>query len=135
MQEEIADAERLAIFVFDADRMKTYGVHWRALLPGKDGERSFFRVNGLSSPEVARLGLQAGENRADQQLQGWAEIRAVEVRKQPPLVLNPAEPPPRHGVVVGWPTASQDKNKLALALAAKIKSFRWDGYTALEVLS
>ncbi len=68
MPSEIADTERLAIFVFDSDDMKEDGVHWRAFLPGKDGERSLYRIDGLDFCEVAAIGQQLAEQRVSQKL-------------------------------------------------------------------
>jgi hypothetical protein len=125
MQEEIADTEGLAIFVYDSGKMKTDGVHWRAFLPSRDGERSFFRVDELSEQEVALIG-RAGVagNRQDQKLQGWAQIVASEVRSRPPLALKTDEPPPRHGVIEAWPAELQDRNRLAIELAGVARTFR-----------
>jgi hypothetical protein len=124
MEELIADAEPLAIFVYDSDKMKTDGAHWKAFLPAKDGERSFFRVSELSEAQVAEIGHREAATRQDQQLQGWAEILGSDVRTRPPLWLKVVEPPPRHGVILGWPAESQDKKKLAMALAGVAKTVR-----------
>jgi hypothetical protein len=125
MEELIADTEPLAIFVYDSDKMKTDGAHWKAFLPGKrDGERSFFRVVDLSNDEVNEIGEREAASRANQQLRGWAKIVAVDVSSRPPLTLKGREPPPRHGVILDWPTESQAKNELAMALAGLAKTVR-----------
>ena len=125
MQQEIADTEGLAIFVYDSGKMKRDGVHWRAFLPGKDNERSLFRVDELSEQEIALIGRAgAAGNRQDQQLQGWAQIGASDVRSRPPLELIADEPPPRHGVIKGWPAALEERNKLAMALAGVARTVR-----------
>lgn len=124
MDEAIADAEPLAIFVYDSEKMKTDGAHWKAFLPSKDGERSFFRVDTLSEAEVAEIGHREAASRQDQQLRGWAEILGLNVRHNPPLRLKAVEPPPRHGVILDWPAESQDKKKLAMALAGVAKTVR-----------
>jgi hypothetical protein len=124
MEAAIADAESLAIFVYDSDKMKTDGAHWKAFLPSKDGERSFFRVDLLSEAEVTDIGRGAAAARLDQQLRGWAEVLALRVRENPPLRMVVVEPPPRHGIIVDWPPDSQDKKKLAMALASVAKTVR-----------
>jgi len=64
MHPEIADRERLAIFVFDSDDMKEDGAHWRAFMPGKsDGERSLYRVDGLDFCDVAAIGQDLASQR------------------------------------------------------------------------
>jgi hypothetical protein len=125
MEEEIADTESLAIFVYDSGKMKTDGVHWRALLPSRDGERSLFRVDELSEPQIAEIGRsEAAENRDGQRLQGWARLVAREVRTHPPLELKADEPPPRHAVIRNWPAELQDRNRLAMALADVASTYR-----------
>jgi hypothetical protein len=124
MEASIADAEPLAIFVYDSEKMKTDGAHWKAFLPSKDGERSFFRIEALSESGVAEIGKEAAAGRQDQQLRGWAEIFALTVRNNPPLQMTVVEPPPRHGIIIGWPPESQDKKKLAMALAGVAKTVR-----------
>lgn len=90
----------------------------------KDGERSFFRVVDLSDDEVKEIGEREAAGRENQQLRGWAGIVAVDVTSRPPLTLKKSEPPPRHGVIIDWPTESQAKNKLAMALASVAKTTR-----------
>jgi hypothetical protein len=124
MEAAIADAESLAIFVYDSEKMKTDGAHWKAFLPSKDGGRSFFRVDSLSESEVAEIGRQAAATRQDQLLRGWAQVFALDVRGNPPLRMVVVEPPPRHGIIVNWPPESQDKKKLAMALAGVAKTVR-----------
>jgi hypothetical protein len=124
MQGEIADQESLAVFVFDSNKMKAVHVHWRAFLPDRRGERSFFRIDGLSNAQITAIGrTQAGDDR-NQVLHGWGQLRAAAVRAKPPLTLRADEPPDRHGVIEGWPTELEQRNELALALstsAAKVE--------------
>jgi hypothetical protein len=118
MQPDIADTERLAIFVLDSEDLREDGAHWRAFLPDKrDGERSFYRVNGLDFCDVAAIGLAVASTRPTQKLRGWAIISASEVRKLQGLRLRPDEPPPRHGVIFSWPSEKQDKRSFAQSLA------------------
>ena len=126
MEDEVADSERLAIFVYDASKIKTDGVHWRAFLPARDGERSLYRTDELSDAEVAAIGSgEAADNRENQALHGWGVTYARVVRLNPPLVVQSAEPPPRHGVIIGWPAESQDRHKLAMVLAENAGTVRW----------
>jgi hypothetical protein len=113
----IADTECLAIFVFDRDKVKQDGIHWRAFLPSPI-ERSFFRVDGLSDAEVERIGrTDAAANRQQQQLRGCARILADDVIARPPLQLREDEPPPRHGVIFNWPVGRLAQRTLAAELA------------------
>jgi hypothetical protein len=119
----IANTERLAIYVLDSGKMRTAGVHWRAFLPGGDGERSFFRTNGLTDVEVAGIGQREVGDPEGRQIRGWAELLAQHV--MPPLVLMPFEPPERHGAIVNWPTEIQERNSFAQQLAGKSLKRVW----------
>jgi hypothetical protein len=127
MHADIADTERLAIFVYYARLINKDRVHWRALLPSDDdGERSFFRTDSLSAAEIAALGVgEAANNREDSNLQGWGEMQADVIRSNAPLVLKSDEPPERHGVIIAWPAEIQERNKLAMAMASRTGPVLW----------
>ncbi len=133
---EIADTESLAIFVLDSKKIKADGVTWRAFMPSEeDGERSVFRVDELSGADIAAIGQrEVGDTQKPlpRQIRGWARITAEEVRKRPPLVVVPAEPPPRHAVIRGWPPAREEKQRLAMDLAEVATSHHW---TALRPIA
>jgi hypothetical protein len=116
MQPDIADLERLAVFVFDSGKMKADGVHWKAFRPDERGERSFFRIDGLDYAAIAAIGNEVAAERS-QTLHGWAVLRADKARGVTPLQIRSDEPPPRHGVIVGWPSESQDERSAAQSLA------------------
>ena len=127
MHGTIADSECLAIFVYDSNKFKRDGVHWRAFLPSK-GERSLFRIDGLSELEVAEIGERDAATNRQQELKGWARLIAREVTSRPPLVLKVDEPPPRHGVIANWPAESDKQRELAVELAGvQEPHVRWPG--------
>ncbi len=122
---DIADSERLVIFVFDDD-MKEDGAHWRAFMPGKsDGERSLYRSDGLDFCEVAEMGQEVARLRPDKKLRGWAVISASDVRGLPGLQLKVSEPPERHGIIDSWPTERIAKVSLAQSLASAAGTIRF----------
>jgi hypothetical protein len=117
MHPDIADTERLAIFVLDSDDMKEDGAHWKAFLPDKlDGERSFYRIDGLDFCEIAAIGQTVASTRATQKLRGWAVLSVSELRKLSGLKYKAAEPPERHGVIYDWPAEKQDKRSYAQSI-------------------
>jgi hypothetical protein len=113
---DIADSECLAIFVVDPDAMKADGAHWRAFMPGKDGERSFYRIDGLDYSEIAHIGREVAAQRG-KALHGWGVVRAKDVTACAPLLFKIDEPPDRHGVIIGWPTERIERVSLAQLLA------------------
>jgi hypothetical protein len=120
MDPEIAESERLTVFVLDSGLMKEDGVHWRAFMPGKhDGERSLYRVDGLDFCDVSALGQSVASERQNQRLHGWGVFSANDVRTLPPpgLRLLSAEPPDRHGVIDCWPTEKHEQRNFAQLLA------------------
>jgi hypothetical protein len=127
MHGTIADTECLAIFVYDSNKVKRDGIHWRAFLPSQ-GERSLFRIDGLSALEVAEIGKREAATNRQQELKGWARLIAREVTTRPPLLLKADEPPPRHAVITNWPTDTDKQRELAAELAgAQAPHVRWPG--------
>lgn len=128
MHPDIADTERLAIFVLDSDGMREDGAHWKAFLPGKlDGERSFLRIDGLDFCDVAALGQELASQRdPPKQLRGWGVISAGDVRTLcPELRVRSAKPPERHGVIDSWPAEKHEKRSLAQSLAGVAATIRF----------
>jgi len=80
---------------------------------------------GLGLSEIAALAQDAGDNRVGQTLRGWATVKAKAVRDLPPLRVEWAEPPKKHGVIVGWPDESQQVRALAMALSKIATTIRF----------
>jgi hypothetical protein len=127
MHPEIADSERLTVFVFDSDDMKEDGVHWKAFMPGKhDGERSLYRIDGFDFCDVSALGQDLASQRANQKLRGWGAFSAIDVRNLASgLRLRSDEPPDRHGVIDCWPAEKHEKRSLAQLLAKAATTIRF----------
>jgi len=125
MQGAIANTERLAIYVLDSGKLKASGVHWRAFIPGNDGERSFFRTDGLTVEQISRIGQREVGDPEGRPIRGWAQLIAQNVLDARPLQLIPAEPPERHGVIINWPPEIQERNKLAMQLANVALKHEW----------
>lgn len=126
---EFGADDPIANYVLDADKFKADAVDHRAFLPDKSGERSVFCVAGFTDAEAAAWGqTMVGDVRQPARvIKGWAQFPASLVKSQlaQPLDLRVDEPPPRHGVIVGWPTAKEDQRKLAMFLASKAEPKRW----------
>jgi len=119
MDGDVADTERLANFVLESNKLTRDGVHFKAFLPGGDGQRSLFRIDGLSDEYVAATGQAFVGNLRDKLVLGWGTIRAASIRKVIPLLLRADKPPPRHAVIEGWPDEIERRRALAMQLASK----------------
>jgi len=121
----ISNNEILANFIFDSNKFRTAGVHHRALMPNpKHGNKSAFRVSGLSAEEIAELGTQEVATGHGRPHLGWAQLLAEKVRNAG-LHLRVDEPPARHAVIENWPVDVAQQRELALQLAADAITHRW----------
>ena len=125
MLSRVVDDEPLANFVLEENKFKPDGVHWRAFRPGSDGERSVFRVQDLCDEYIAATGQAFVGNLRDKQILGWARLSASAVRAGTPLLARPDVPPPRHAVIVGWPSEKERQKALAMLLASRATARRW----------
>lgn len=118
----VDDAEALANYIVESNKFKRGSVDHRAYLPGRDGERSVFRTDGLANEDVAALGQTNVAAARNKTLLGWATIFAEIVRRAIPLTVRSDEPPPRHAVIESWPEALEERRKLAMFLASKAET-------------
>lgn len=122
MDDAIADGESLAVFILDSNKLKADGAHWRAFLPGDDGERSVFRIDNVTRDEVVAIGLEHVANPVQRPLRGWAQFLAAVARLQP-VTLMAIEPPPRHAVIKDWPPEPEKRKVIAMVLADAADTF------------
>ncbi len=81
------------------------------------GEVLVFRIDGLRASQIWVIGNEIADKRA-RTLYARSDIAARVVRMNGLDVL-PAEPPPRHANIVGWPETDKSRQMLiALQLAA-----------------
>jgi len=126
MDVAIAPEEQLANYLLESSKIKGTSVDHRAFLPGRDGERSVFRIDGLCKELIATTGQAfVLENRPDKQIVGWAAFKAADVFGLNRLRLRADEPPPRHAVIDNWPAEPEERRKLALELARASECCLW----------
>ena len=120
--ELISDDEGMGRFLTSRShwRPSDLSVRHQALLPFwnealRVWETSVFRIDRLTSSEVRDLGL-ARVRSPDRRIYGHAWLTGRQVRASG-LDATPAEPPPRHAVVVGWPDEKSARMSRAQALA------------------
>lgn len=122
LPEDVADHEDIARFLTQSTHYNTVTVKAVAFMP-KDDETSVSRHGRHPETELWSLGLGAVGS-SGRNLHGAGILKAAAIRETG-LEIVSAEPPPRHAVVVGWPTILDDPEKqksrrkeLALKLAA-----------------
>lgn len=110
--------ENLSHFIFSKREFSRQPrrVKAEAYMPRK-GEVSVFRIDGLGDSLIWRIGAELAHKRK-RTLYGRGDTRTRSVR-QAGLDVLPAEPPPRHANIVGWPENDKPRQKLlALQLAS-----------------
>jgi len=110
--------ENLSRFIFSTKHFsrQPLRVKAEAYMPSQ-GQVSVFRVDGLIATQIWEIGDEIAEKR-DRTLYARGDIKAREVGRSG-LDILPAEPPPRHANIVGWPENDKPRQKLiALQLAA-----------------
>jgi hypothetical protein len=130
MQPDIADLERLAVFVFDSGKMKADGVHWKAFRPDERGERSFFRIDGLDYAAIAAIGNEVAAERS-QTLHGWAVLRADKARGVTPLQIRSDDPTSRHPAT-GLSSVGHPKVRMKEALRSPLPVLPAQSDTQIE---
>lgn len=102
LEELIGDSELLARFITQSGHYVQSKDHVKhtAFLPDKrDDETSVFRIEGLDTQEISRVG---SANVPSGHFHGAAVVRATCARRHK-LEVSSAEPPDRHGVFRNWP--------------------------------
>jgi len=93
-------------------------VKWRAFSPHPgDHKTSVFRVQGLTESEIWSLGDEHVGRPSGNEILALAEL-SVEQITNAGLLVEPAEPPPRHANIANWPVEKDEWMSKAQELAA-----------------
>lgn len=121
LPEHVGDEEDLARFLTQSSQFNTIMVKPAAFVPSaKDGETSVSRHGADPAVRLWAMGLQAAGTRS---LYGAAIVKARVVRETT-LEAEADEPPPRHAMIVGWPSDADPelqkakRKELAIRLAS-----------------
>jgi hypothetical protein len=124
---QIDDDEYLTNFVLESNKFKNEKlpgggirlvVTYKAFEPGA-GERSVFRMDGLSEDAIAELGRAFVGQPREKPIYGWGRLTAGVVRRVVPLQVRADEPPPRHAVIDTWPPDIEHARVLMMELASE----------------
>jgi hypothetical protein len=128
MDPTIGAQESLSNFVIESNKFKKDELHFKAMMPGRDGERSLYRVDGLSDEHIAAWGQAFVANYRDAKVLGWGVLAASHIQamqQQFGVVLKSDEPPHRHAVITNWPADPEKQRVVAMTLASKATARRW----------
>jgi hypothetical protein len=90
----------------------------RAFHPAaRDHQTSVFRVQELTERQIWSLGDRYVASPSGKDLRARAELSVAQIREIG-LQVEPAEPPPRHANIVGWPIEKDEWMSRAQELAA-----------------
>src|SRR5580658_9319528 len=120
---QIDDGEYLTNFVLESNKFRNeelagHGgvrvvLRHTAFMHDQTGERSVFRMDGLTQDAVAELGRVFVGQPREKPILGWGRLTAGVVRRIAPLQVRADEPPPRHAVIDTWPPDIEHARSLA----------------------
>lgn len=127
----ISDDEPITRYITDRDYLRDGDepyVYWRAFRPRPaDQDLSIARVSGLAADAIWTLG-DAFAGAGGRTVYGRADFVSPDVvaarANGAHLTVTPAEPPPRHAAIVGWPNDPNARRALAMAVAAAAAAVR-----------
>lgn len=117
---EITREEEVARYLLERKEIRSNGkLHWRALLPNKDGETSVYRISGWSENDIWVTGLHNVAATRGKVLVGRADLKASDVYDKS-LTIRPDQiPTSRHADIMGWPEDKDRLQAIAIDLAAE----------------
>lgn len=92
----------------------------RAFIPPKGGGTSCFRVDGMTIPQIRRMGEAKVADVRGKTMRGWATLSASVVAAQG-LGLDANDEPARHVNLTSWPEEKDEQLEIAQELAAAAK--------------
>ncbi len=112
--------ETVSKYQLEKDDLRQDGtLRYKALLPGRDGKRSVFRICGLTELEIWDLGLEKVAMIRCLPLLGRFDLKAALVYDQKLNILPDEDPRSRHADIVGWPAEKDKTRSIAQVLAAE----------------
>jgi hypothetical protein len=113
----VEQAERLTRFAFDPKDIRAESVHWRLFFSAKGEGISVIRTSGQAEAEVWRFGDKWVACEREKPIVGCVHFQALSPQSVG-LCATPAEPPPRHAELTGWPADKEARRSLAQRFGA-----------------
>jgi hypothetical protein len=117
---EVSREEIITRYLLEKQEIRSNGkLHWRALLPNRDGETSVYRISKCSEHDIWVTGLHDVAAARGKVLIGRGDLRASSVYDKA-LTLRPDNnPASNHADIIGWPEEKDRLQAIAIDLAAE----------------
>ena len=117
---EVRREEKITRYLLEKKEIRSNGkLHWRALLPNRDGETSVYRISECSEQDIWVTGLHDVAAARGKVLIGRGDLhassvydKALNIRPDTNLVSN-------HADIIGWPEEKDRLQAIAIDLAAE----------------
>jgi hypothetical protein len=118
---DIDPNEKLTRYLFEkSDIRKDGSLHWRALIPNKEGETSVFRISECSEGDVWVMGFPVAKTRG-KVLIGRGDLIASNVLEVSLTLRRDEDARSRHADIIGWPEEKDRRQAIAIDLAEKVE--------------
>jgi hypothetical protein len=118
---EVSREEEITRYLLEKKEIRSNGkLHWRALLPNKDGETSVYRISGCSENDIWVTGLHDVAAARGKVLVGRGDLKAVSVYDKALNLRADENPTSKHADIIGWPEEKDRLQAIAIDLAADV---------------
>ena len=115
---EVSREEEITRYLLEKNEIRSNGkLHWRALLPNRDGETSVYRISGCSEQDIWITGLHDVAAVRGKVLIGRGDLKASSIYDKA-LTLRPDDNlTSNHADIIGWPEEKDRLQAIAIDLA------------------
>ena len=118
---EVSREEEITRYLLEKKEIRSNGkLHWRALLPNKDGETSVYRISGCSENDIWVTGLHDVAAARGKVLVGRGDLKVVRVYDKALNLRADENPTSKHADIIGWPEEKDLLQAIAIDLAADV---------------
>ena len=107
---EITQDEVVTRYLLEKKEIRNNGkLHWRALLPNREGETSVYRISEWSEQDIWVTGLHDVAAARGKVLIGRGDLKASSISDKALTLRHDDDPTSRHSDIIGWP---EEKDRL-----------------------